>query len=87
MTTRKIEVFSAGCICCQEAVDLVHRLAGPGCAVTVSEMGDIEVARRARSLGVTRVPAVAINGQLAACCTEPGIDEAALRAAGLGQCP
>jgi glutaredoxin 3 len=48
-------------------------------------MNDIAVARRARELGVRSVPAVAINGQLASCCTGGGIKEAELRAAGLGQ--
>lgn len=87
MTTRKIEIFSAGCVFCREAVDLAERLAGPGCTVTVSDMSDLEVARRARNLGVTRVPAVAIDGQVATCCLGGGLDEAALRSAGLGQCP
>ena len=35
--------------------------------------------------GVRSVPAVAINGQLAGCCAGRGVDEASLRAAGLGQ--
>jgi glutaredoxin 3 len=82
---RKIEVFSAGCPACQAAVDLVNAAACPSCEVTVLDMNDIAVARRARELGVRSVPAVAINGQLASCCTGGGIKEAELRAAGLGQ--
>jgi len=46
---------------------------------------DAEVADRARNLGVRCVPAVAIDGVLAECCGGRGPDEAALRAAGLGQ--
>ena len=84
-TKRKVEVFSAGCPVCQTAIDLVNRLACPSCEVTVLDMNDIHVAKRARELGVRSVPAVAINGQLASCCTSAGIDEGALRAAGLGQ--
>lgn len=83
-TKRKVEVFSAGCPVCQTAIDLVNRLACPSCEVSVLDMNDIHVAKRARELGVRSVPAVAINGQLAACCTSAGIDEGALRAAGLG---
>ena len=83
-TKRKVEVFSAGCPVCQTAIDLVNRLACPSCEVTVLDMNDIHVAKRARELGVRSVPAVAIDGQLAACCTSAGIDEGALRAAGLG---
>lgn len=81
---RNVEVFSAGCPACQTAVELVNRLACPSCEVTVLDMNDINVAKRARDLGVRSVPAVAINGQLASCCTDAGVDERALRAAGLG---
>ena len=80
--TRTIEVFSAGCPACQEAIHLVNRLACPSCEVTVLDMRDAEVADRAKSLGVRCVPAVAIDGVLAECCGGRGPDEAALRAAG-----
>ena len=43
------------------------------------------VANYAKNLGVQRVPAVVINGELADCCATGGPDEATLRAAGLGQ--
>lgn len=82
---RKVEVFSAGCPACQTAIDLVHRLTCSSCEVTVLDMNDIHVAKRAHDLDVHVVPAVVINGQLASCCTGAGIDEHALRAAGLGQ--
>lgn len=82
---RKIEVFSAGCPVCDETVSLVERIACPSCEVTVLDMKNPEVAERAKSLGVRSVPAVAVNGKLAGCCAGRGPDEAALRAAGLGQ--
>jgi len=82
---RKVEVFSAGCPACRTAIDLVNRLACPSCEVTILDMHDINVAKRARDLGVRAVPAVAINGQLASCCTGSGVEEQTLRAAGLGQ--
>lgn len=84
-TKRKVEVFSAGCPACRTAIDLVNRLACPSCEVTVLDMNDIHVAKRARDLGVRSVPAVAINDQLASCCAAGGVDEQALHAAGLGQ--
>ncbi len=84
-TKRTIEVFSAGCPACEEAIDLVTRIACPSCDVTVRNMKDPSVARRAQSLGVRSVPAVAIDGELAGCCAGRGPEEAALRAAGLGQ--
>jgi glutaredoxin 3 len=84
-TKRKVEVFSAGCPACQDAVDLVNRLACPSCEVAVLDMNDINVAKQARTLGIRTVPAVVIDGQLAACCTGAGVEEDALRAAGLGK--
>jgi glutaredoxin len=84
-TKRKVEVFSAGCPVCQDAVKLVERLSCGSCEVAILDMNDINVAKHARDLGVRSVPAVAINGQLASCCVAGGVDEQALRAAGLGQ--
>ncbi len=82
--TRKIEVFSAGCPACTEAIELVESLACPSCEVSVLDMHDDTVAERARMLGISRVPAVVIDGKLADCCTAGGPDEGTLRAAGLG---
>ncbi len=82
---RTIEVFSAGCLVCSETVDLVNRVACPSCDVSVLDMNDPSVARRATSLGICSVPAVVIDGKLASCCAGRGPEEAALRAAGLGQ--
>jgi hypothetical protein len=82
---RKVEVFSAGCPACADVEALVRSLACPSCEIAVRDMRDVAVARRAKALGVRSVPAVAIDGQLAGCCAERGVDEAILRAAGLGQ--
>jgi hypothetical protein len=84
-TKRKVEVFSAGCPVCDEAVRLVESLACGACEVVVLDMHDPHVADRAKNLGIHGVPAVAIDGSLASCCTGRGLDEAALRAAGVGQ--
>ncbi len=81
---RKIEIFSAGCAACEETIQLVNRLACPSCEVSVLDMRQPDVARRGKSLGVRVVPAVAIDGRLAECCAG-GPQEAALRAAGVGQ--
>jgi glutaredoxin len=82
---RKIEVFSAGCSVCREAVEMVKRNACESCEVTVLDMNDTNIADRAKQLGVRSVPAVVIDGKLADCCAGRGPDEATLRAAGLGQ--
>ena len=82
---RRVEVFSAGCPACDDAVALVELLACPSCDVTVLDMRSPQVADRARALGIRAVPAVAIDGQLAACCQGVGVSEEALRQAGIGQ--
>jgi glutaredoxin 3 len=84
-TRRKVEIFSAGCPACQEAIDLVNKIACPSCDVTVLDMKDTGVANRAKRLGIRSVPAIFIDGKLADCCTGQGISEAALRAEGIGQ--
>jgi glutaredoxin 3 len=81
---RKIEVFSAGCPACAETVKLVQQIACPSCEVEVLDMNRPEAAAKARQYGVKTVPAVAINGKLASCCTGAGPNEATLRRAGLG---
>jgi hypothetical protein len=83
--TRKIEVFSAGCPLCIEAEEKVRKLACPSCDVTVLNLQEPTSLKRAKELGVHSVPAVAIDGELAGCCTGRGIDEKALQDAGLGQ--
>lgn len=82
---RTIEVFSAGCPVCEEAVKMVRENACPSCEVRVLDMHDPGVARRAQGLGVRSVPAVAVDGRLAACCAGRGPEESVLRAAGLGK--
>lgn len=84
-TTRKIQVFTAGCPVCDETVELVKRIACPSCEVTVMNMQNAAAAAQAKNLGVASVPAVVIDGKLAACCSGRAPDEATLRTAGLGQ--
>lgn len=84
-TKRRVEVFSAGCSACEDAIKLIRSIACPSCEVTVLDMKDMEVVKQAKALGVRSVPAVAIDGTLASCCAGRGIDEASLRLAGLGR--
>ena len=82
--TRAVEIYSAGCPACQEAVDLVNKIACPSCKVSVLDMNDVGVSQRAQRLGIHRVPAVVIDGKLADCCLVSAPDEQSLRAAGIG---
>ncbi len=84
MTLRKVEVFTAGCSLCDDAVQLVQSLACPSCSVEVLDMKEESVQAKARQYGVTRVPAVAVNGTLADCCRGGAIDSETLRALGVG---
>ena len=81
---RQVEVFSAGCPVCEQTVELVRGIACESCDVTVVDVRDPVVARRAATLGIRSVPAVAVNGTLADCC-RGGPSEADLRRAGIGQ--
>jgi len=83
-TKRTIEIFSAGCPACQEAIELVTRIVCASCEVVVRDMTDINVVKDAKRLGIGRVPAIVVDGKLAACCAAAAVDEAALRAAGIG---
>jgi glutaredoxin len=85
VTKRKIEVFSAGCPACEEAVQLVNRIACSSCEVSILDMKEPAVAKRAKTLGIRSVPAVVIDGKLADCCAGRGPEEATLRAAGVGR--
>lgn len=84
-TKRKIEIFSAGCTACIDVIEMVQRTACPSCEVTIYDMKDTAVAKRAKSLGIRSVPSVVIDGKLADCCSSRGVDEQVLRAAGLGR--
>ena len=85
---RQVEVFTAGCPLCDEAVNLVQSLACPNCEVTVYDLregcGADECREKARQYGIHRVPAVVIDGKLADCCQTGPVSAEALRSAGLG---
>lgn len=83
--TRKIDIFSAGCAVCEEAVSEIRALACPSCEIRVLDLKDDKVTAQAERYGIRSVPAVAIDGVLADCCTSRGIDTETLRAAGLGK--
>lgn len=81
---RKVEIFSAGCPLCAEVVDMVKDLSCPSCDVNVRDMNDPVVSARAKELGIRTLPAVAVDGKLAECCANRGVDRTALQDAGIG---
>ena len=76
---RTIEVFSAWCAACKDAIEMVKTLAGSEHQVHVQDMRHAETAARARDLGIRSVPAVVVDGALAGCCAGRGPNEAVLR--------
>lgn len=85
MAKRIVEVFTAGCPCCDEAVKLVQSLACPSCDVRILDLrADPAAQAKAKRYGVQKVPAVAVDGQLAGCC-QGGVDAKQLQALGVGQ--
>lgn len=84
MNKRIVEVFVAGCPCCEDAVNLVQSLACDSCDVQVRDMRSDKTAQsKAKEYGVKRVPAVVVDGRLAGCC-EGGVQAETLRALGVG---
>ena len=77
----RIEVFSAGCPTCKEAIELVRKIAGSDHEVHVHDMHMAGVASQAKQHGVRSLPAVMVDGKLAGCCAGRGPDEHVLREA------
>lgn len=84
-TKRKVEIFTAGCPACDEAVALLKSLACESCDVEIHDMKQPAVAGRAKGYGIRSVPVVVIDGKLADCCSGRGPDADTLKAAGLGR--
>jgi len=86
---RIVEVFTAGCPICEEAVRLVRSMACPSCEVVVYDLREgcatKECRDKAARYGITRVPSLAVNGAVLDCCRTRPIDRNVLRAAGLGE--
>ena len=85
---RTVEVFTAGCPLCDEAVQLVKSVAYPSCEVKIYDLREGCATNECRDLaqryGVKTVPAVVVDGNLADCCRAGGVNEATLRALGVG---
>jgi hypothetical protein len=77
----KIEIFSAGCKTCNDAIEAVRKLAGSEHEVVVHDMHQQQIANRAEQHGVRSLPAVMIDGKLAGCCAGRGPDEHVIREA------
>jgi len=81
---RKIEVFTAGCPCCTEALELIEFLAGNKHDVEIRDMHDPTVAAAARDYDIRRLPAVVVDGRLADVYAARDLDEVTLTQAIFG---
>ncbi len=73
-----LEIFSAGCVICQEAIKVITKKYGQTYEIKILDMHNADVAAHAKGLGITTVPSVVIDGKIADCCAGRGIDLAAL---------
>ncbi|API89754.1 glutaredoxin [Marinilactibacillus sp. 15R] len=89
MAKRIVEVFTAGCYLCDNAVQQVKEQACKNCEVVIYDLNKKcetkECETKAKEYGIETIPAVAVNGQLANCCSNRGIDFEVLKNAGLGK--
>ncbi|MDQ4058547.1 MAG: thioredoxin family protein [Actinomycetota bacterium] len=84
MSRKQIEVFTAGCPVCQPVVDMVNEMAEPG-QVTIRLLGrDDRDAELVARYGIRTVPAVAVDGELLACCRNTGPTREELLNSGIG---
>lgn len=87
--TRRVEVFTAGCPLCDDAVKLVKSLICPSCDLQIYDLREgcatNECGEKARRYGITAVPAVAVDGVLLDCCRREPLSAHTLRTTGIGQ--
>ncbi len=85
---RIVEVFTSGCPLCDEAVKLVQSITCSNCEVKVYDLREGCATNECRDLaqryGIKSVPTVVVDGKIADCCRVGGVDEASLRALGVG---
>jgi hypothetical protein len=84
MAKRQVEVFTAGCPVCEPVVELVQEMACSDCEVTIHDLRQAG-AEKAAEYGITTVPAVVVDGNVASCCQNRGPNRGDLAAAGIGQ--
>ena len=79
MAKNIIDIYSAGCSICNDTIDLVNSIADSGCEITIHDTQQKDVANELKKHNIKTVPAVAINGKFADCCTSQGVDAGVLR--------
>lgn len=81
---RKVEIFTAGCYLCDEAVNLVKSIACDSCDVSIYNLNN-EGQDKARAYGIASVPTVVVDGKIADCCRQGKVSKSELVTAGIGK--
>lgn len=84
-TTRKIDIYTAGCSICDQTEEMVRSIACSDCTIEVHNINQKEAAEKAESLGIRSIPAIVINGELASCCVNSTRNAETLKSLGIGQ--
>jgi len=58
-----IDVFSAGCYLCENAVQMVKKVIGPQCSLRIYDLTKGEGIEEAKKYGVRAVPTIVGNGR------------------------
>ncbi len=83
---RKIEIYSSDCPLCKDTVEKIKSEACENCEVIIYDLNNDSAAYdRAKGLNIKSVPAVVIDGNLASCCENGGVNLETLKALGLGK--
>jgi glutaredoxin 3 len=77
--THNVEVFTAGCPACDAALRSVREIVGVNETAVRDMRLDTTAQRRAKELGIHRVPAVVVDGTVVRCCDTRPIDPAVIR--------
>ncbi|MEW5795965.1 MAG: hypothetical protein AB1772_06350 [Candidatus Zixiibacteriota bacterium] len=86
MSKRIVEIFVAGCLLCDETVKEVQGILCPSCDLRILDLRtDKSAQTKAAECGITRVPAVTIDGNLASCCAGKSVDIGLLKSLGVGE--
>ena len=85
---RRVEIFTADCLLCDETVGLVKELACPSCEVIVYNIKEQceskECLDKMKQYNITSVPTVVVDGKIAECCKRGKVSKETLKAAGVG---
>lgn len=83
---RKIEIFTAGCPICNEQVIKIKEAACSSCEIEILNVKDnSEALKKSKTYNINSLPSVVIDGVLAQCCSNRGIDIDILKSLGLGK--